>query len=166
MSLGIKRTRPLRVITSKFEGEPKQIPTELDRVYTWARSRGLRTGERDSSGRVNLPWMAYLESEPETPPEAARLITLWMPIDGAGPTEGEFPVRDIAHTNVAFKIHRAPMNRLQESIEELFEWAQKKELPFQARHYRLVYTRGIDAHPEDPDWEAEIQIPLLTSRNN
>ena len=166
MSLGIKRTRPLRVITSNFEGEPKQIPAELDRVHTWARARGLRTGERDSSGRVNLPWMAFLENEEDTIASEIRSINLWMPIDGAGPTEGDFPVRDIAHANVAFKIHRAPMNRLEESIQELFEWAEKKELPFQARHYRLIYTRGIDAHPEDPDWEAEIQIPLLASRNN
>ena len=166
MSLGIKRTRPLRVITASFEGEPKQVPSELDRVYAWAKARGLRTGERDSSGRVNLPWMAFLENEDDTAEEAARPILLWMPIDGAGPVDGEFPVRDIAHTNVAFKIHRAPMSRLQESIDELFEWAERKELPFRSRHHRVIYTRGIDAHPEDPDWEAEIQIPLLSQRSN
>ena len=164
MSLGIKRTRPLRAITASFEGAPKQIPAELEKVYAWARSRNLRIGERDASGRVNLPWIAILESEEDMAEYAERTISLWMPVDGAGPVDGDYPVRDIPHQNVAFKIHRAPMSRLEESRQELFEWAEKKELSFRARHHRLIYTRGIDAQPEDPDWEAEIQIPLLTSK--
>lgn len=166
MSLGIKRTRPLRAPTASFEGAPKQITAELEKIYIWARARNMRIGERDASGRVNLPWIAILESEADMAEYTERPITLWMPVDGAGPVDGEYPVRDIAHQNVAFKIHRAPMNRLSESLDELFEWAEKKELPFRARHHRLIYTRGIDAHPEDPDWEAEIQIPLSSSLKN
>jgi DNA gyrase inhibitor GyrI len=166
MSLGIKHTRPLRVITASLDGSPKEIPDTFDKVHAWARSLNLRTGERDSSGRVNLPWIAILENEEDTAEDDARHIDLWMPIDGAGPVDGQYPVRDIPHQNVAFKIHRAPMSRLEESIQELFEWAEEKKLTFRARHHRRIYTRGIDAHPEDPDWEAEIQIPLLTTRSN
>lgn len=166
MSLGIKRTRPLRVITSSIDGEPGQIPAQFGKVHAWARSLNLRIGERDSSGRVNLPWVAIFEDEADTEPASARHIDLWMPLDGAGPVDGTYPVRDIPHQNVAFKIHRAPMSRLEESIQELFEWAEEKKMTFRARHHRRIYTRGIDAHPEDPDWEAEIQIPLLSTRSN
>ena len=99
-------------------------------------------------------------------PESVREIDLWLPIDGAGPADLEYAVKDITHGNVAFMIHKGPMAKFEESIEELFAWATRKELPFRAREHRRLFTRGIDAHPEDPDWEAEIQIPLLQSRSS
>lgn len=166
MSLGIKRMRPLRAITASFEGAPGDIPNRLDAMYEWARARGLRTGERDPVGRMNLPWMAILHDENDTEADAARTIDLWMPIDGAGPSDMEYTVKDIAHTNVAFMIHKGPLNKYEESIRQLFEWATQKELTFRGRVHRRVFTRGVDAHPEDPDWEAEIQIPLLQTRSN
>ena len=161
MSLGIKRIRPLRAITSSFEGTPGDIPNKLHAMYDWARARNLRTGERDPVGRMNLPWTAILHDDDETEPDAVREIDLWMPIDGAGPSDLQYNVKDITHSNVAFMIHKGPMSKFEESIEQLFEWATTKELPFHGRAHRRVFTRGVDAHPEDPDWEAEIQIPLL-----
>lgn len=166
MSLGIKRTRPLRVITAEFEGTPGEILNHFENMYTWARSRGLRTGEREPSGRVNLPWMALLHDEEDTAADTPRRIELWMPIDGAGPTQGTYAVKDMTHSNVAFMIHKGPLSKYEESIEQLFDWASQKELQFRGRIHRRIFTRGADAHPEDPDWEAEIQIPLLAARSS
>lgn len=166
MSLGIKRMRPLRAITASFEGTPGDIPNQFDAMYEWARARGLRAGERDPIGRMNLPWTAILNDEEDTEPGVTRTIDLWMPIDGAGPSDMQYSVKDITHTNVAFMIHKGPISKFEESIAQLFEWAARKELSFRARHHRRVFTRGVDAHPEDPDWEAEIQIPLLQSRSS
>lgn len=165
MSLGIKRTKPLRVVLSSFEGTPGEIPLHFEEVFGWARARNLRTGDRDSSGRFNLPWTAVLHDEEDMTPETPRKIDLWLPIDGAGPTQGSYSVKDIVHGNVAFMIHKGPLSKFQESIDHLFEWAKEKELPFGGRLHRRLYTRGVDAHPEDPDWEAEIQIPLQASRS-
>jgi len=165
MSLGIKRTKPLRAITSSFEGTPRDIPTHFEEMFAWARSRNLRTGDRDSSGRFNLPWTAVLYDEDSMVAETVRKIDLWLPLDGAGPSQGTYSVKDIPHGNVAFMIHRGPLAKYQESIDQLFDWAKQKELQFRARLHRRIYIRGVDAHPEDPDWEAEIQIPLVTSRS-
>ena len=166
MSLGIKRTRPLRTITSSFEGTPGDIPNRFDDMYTWARARGLRTGDRDPIGRMNLPWTAILNDDEDTEAGETRQIDLWMPIDGAGSSDLQYSVKDITHSNVAFMIHRGPMNKFEESIEQLFEWATRKELQFRGHVHRRLFTRGIDTNPEDPDWEAEIQIPLLQSRSS
>jgi DNA gyrase inhibitor GyrI len=159
----MKHTRPLRVIASEFEGTPGEIVGHFEEIYAWARGRGLCTGEREPSGRVNLPWTATLHDAEDTTPDAARRIELWMPIDGAGPTQGPYAVKDMTHVNVAFMIHKGPMAKFEESIEQLFTWATEKELQFQGRLHRRVFIRGVDAHPEDPDWEAEIQIPLLAA---
>lgn len=164
MSLGIKRTKPLRVIHTSFEGTPADIPLRFDEMLRWANTRKLRTGEKDSSGRYNLPWMAVLHDEEGMTPETPRKIELWVPIDGAGQSQGNYSVKDIPHGNVAFMIYKGPLAKLQESIDQLFEWAKQKEQPFRARVHRRIYVRGVDANPEDPDWEAEIQIPLLAGR--
>ncbi|MFQ5600938.1 MAG: GyrI-like domain-containing protein [Candidatus Krumholzibacteriia bacterium] len=164
MSLGIKRTRPMRAVWSSFEGKPDEIPNRFEEMYAWARKRGLRTGERDSSGRMSLAWAAFLQDEEDTSPETPRPIELWIPIDGAGPSQMDYVVKDIRHLNVAFMIHRGPMSKFEESIEQLFAWATEKELSFRARFHRRIYMRGVDGHPEDPDWEAEVQIPLLNPR--
>jgi len=166
MSLGIKRTRPLRVITASFEGTPADIPNRFDAMYTWARARGLRAGDRDPIGRMNLPWTAILSDQEDTAAGDTRHIDLWMPIDGAGASDLQYSVKDFTHSNVAFMIHRGPMNKFEESIEHIFEWAQRKELSFRGRVHRRLFTRGVDANPEDPDWEAEIQVPLLASRSS
>ena len=166
MSLGIKRTRPFRAVTTSFEGAPADILTQFEQMYGWARARGLRTGEREPSGRITLPWIAVLHDEENMAPEAARKIELWMPMDGAGPSQGSYTVKDLTHWNVAFMIHRGPMSRLQESIDQLFDWAKQKELPVRGRLHRRIYLRGVDSHPEDPDWEGEVQIPLLAGRSN
>jgi len=166
MSLGIKRTRPLRAITAVFEGTATDILNQFEQMYGWARARALRTGEREPSGRITLPWTAVLHDEEGMPPEAARKIELWMPIDGAGPSQGSYVVKDLSHGNVAFVIHKGPMARFQESIDQLFEWAKQKELPFRGRLHRRIFLRGVDSHPEDPDWEGEIQIPLLATRSS
>ena len=166
MSLGIKRIRPLRAITSSFEGTPGDVPNRFDEMYTWARERGLRIGDRDPIGRMNLPWTAILHDDEDTDPDDTRDIDLWMPIDGAGSSDLQYSVKDITHSNVAFMIHRGPMNKFEESIAQLFEWAERKELAFRGRVHRRLFTRGVDANPEDPDWEAEIQIPLQQSRSS
>ncbi|HZM14581.1 MAG TPA: GyrI-like domain-containing protein [Candidatus Krumholzibacteria bacterium] len=165
MSLGIKRTKPMRAIHTSFEGTPGDIPLRLEEMFGWALGRRLRTGDKDSSGRYNLPWTAVLHDEDGTTPETPRKIELWMPIDGAGPSQGNYVVKDIHHGNVAFMIHKGPMSKFQESIDQLFEWAKQKEQPYRGRVHRRIYVRGVDANPEDPDWEAEIQIPLLAGRS-
>ncbi len=164
MSLGIKRTRPMRAIATSFEGTPGEIPLHFGEMYQWARGRNLRTGDKDSSGRYNLPWTAVLHEEDGMTPETSRKIDLWMPIDGAGSNQGNYTVKDIPHGNVAFMIHKGPMSKFTESIDHLFKWAKEKEQPYRARLHRRIYVRGADANPEDPDWEAEIQIPLLSGR--
>ncbi len=95
----------------------------FEEMYGWARSRGLRTGDRDSSGRFNLPWTAVFYDEEGMTAETARKMDLWMPLDGAGPSQGTYAVKDIPHGNVAFMIHRGPLSKYTESIEQLFEWA-------------------------------------------
>ena len=165
MSLGIKRTKPMRVIHTSFEGTPADIPLRFEEMHRWAIARKLRTGDKDSSGRFNLPWTAVLHDEEGTAADTPRKIDLWIPIDGAGPSQGNYAVKDIQHGNVAFMIHKGPMAKFQESIDQLFEWAKQKEQPFRGRVHRRIYVRGVDANPEDPDWEAEIQIPLLAGRS-
>ena len=166
--LGIKRTRPIRVAAAKFEGKPDDVPGQFEKLYAWARRLGLRTGDRDSSGRMNLPWTACFHDTEATAASAdvPRPIDVWIPLDGAGPTQGEFTVIDVDHENVAFMIHKGPMSRFEESVQTLFTWAKSKQLQFRERDHRRIYLRGIDTHPEDPDWEAEIQIPITASRSN
>jgi DNA gyrase inhibitor GyrI len=165
MSLGIKRTRPARVATKTFEGTLEEMPAEFENLYAWARRRNLRVGEPDPSGRMSLPWTAVVHAETDTAPEAARKIDLWLPIDGAGASQPGFLVKDIAHENVAFSIYKGPMSKLDEAVEQLFQWAISKQLVFRGRVHRRIYLRGVDGPREDPVWEAEIQIPLMTSRN-
>jgi DNA gyrase inhibitor GyrI len=165
MSLGIKRTRPIRVATRTIEGTPAELPAEFETLFAWARRKNLRTGEPDSSGRWSLPWVAVVHSEAEMTPETPRRIDLWIPIEGSGPSQPGYLVKDIPHENVVFQIYKGPMSKLDEGIEQLFVWAQGKQLTFRGRLHRRIYLRGIDGPPEDPDWEAEIQIPLLTTRS-
>ena len=165
MSLGIKRTRPLRVVLKSFEGTPSDIVGEFDNIFAWTRRRNLRVGEPDMSGRMNLPWTAVFFDEAATTPETPRRIDLWIPIEGAGPSQPGFSVKDIPHDSVAFMIHRGPMSRLDESVQQLFTWVEQKQLGFRARIHRRLYLRGVDGPPEDPDWEAEVQIPLLAARS-
>lgn len=162
---GIKTTRPLRAATRTVETTPAGLVQEFENLYTWARKRNLRVGEPDSGGRMNLPWTAVLHDESDTTDETPRRVDLWIPIDGAGPSVPGYTVRDIAFDNVAFTIHKGPMTQLGETIEQLFAWAAQKSLTFRGRLHRRIYLRGIDGPPEDPDWEAEIQIPLLTLRS-
>jgi DNA gyrase inhibitor GyrI len=165
MSLGIKRTRPQRVAMRTFEGTAAELPREFETLFSWTRRRNLRVGEPDSSGRNPLPWVAVVHAEAEMLPEVTRRIDLWVPIEGAGPSQPGLLVKDMPHENVAFTIYKGPMSKLDEGIEQLFTWAQSKSLGFRGRLHRRIYLRGIDGPPEDPDWEAEIQIPLLTMRN-
>jgi hypothetical protein len=57
------------------------------------------------------------------------------------------------------------MSKLDEAVEALFQWATSKQLVYRGRLHRRIFLRGVDGPREDPDWEAEIQIPLMTSRN-
>jgi DNA gyrase inhibitor GyrI len=165
MSLGIKRTRPIRVATKTFEGPMEELPREFESLYSWARRRNLRVGEPDNSGRMSLPWTAVVHAEADMTPETARRVDLWLPIEGAGASQPGFLVKDITHENVAFQIYKGPLSKLDEAVEQLFQWAASKQLTFRGRLHRRIYLRGVDGPPEDPDWEAEIQIPLLTMRN-
>lgn len=165
MSLGIKRTRPMRVATKTFEGTLAEMPQEFENLYSWARRRMLRVGEADPSGRNSLPWTAVVHAEAEMAPETARRVDLWLPIEGAGSSQPGYLVKDIAHENVAFQIYKGPLSKFDEAVDLLFTWAQQKQLTFRGRVHRRIYLRGIDGPPEDPDWEAEIQIPLMTTRN-
>jgi DNA gyrase inhibitor GyrI len=165
MSLGIKRTRPIRVATKTFEGTPAELPGEFENLFAWTRRRNLRVGEPEGGSRAGLAWTAVFHDENDTTPEAARRIDLWIPIDGAGASQPGYAVKDIPHDNVAFMIYKGPMSRLDEAVQQLFTWAEQKQLPFRGRLHRIVYLRGIDGPPEDPDWEAEIQIPLLAMRS-
>jgi DNA gyrase inhibitor GyrI len=165
MSLGIKRTRPLRAVTKTIEGTRAEMAAEFDSLYGYTRRRNLRVGEPDASGRMNLAWIAVLHEEADMQPETQRRIDLWIPIEGAGPSQPGIIVKDIPHENVAFMIHRGPMTKLDESVDQLFTWAQQKQLPFRGRLHRRIYLRGFDGPLENPDWEAEIQIPLLTMRS-
>jgi len=164
-TLGIKRTRPMRVAMKTYEGTPAQMPAEFENLYAWTRKRNLRVGEPDMSGRNNLAWVAVFHDEAETTPETPRRIDLWIPIEGAGASQIGYSIRDITHENVAFLVHEGPIAKLDESIAHLFEWAQQKSLPYRGRLHRRVYLRGVDTHPENPDWEAEIQLPLLAMRS-
>jgi DNA gyrase inhibitor GyrI len=165
MSLGIKRTRPMRVATKTFEGRLEEMPREFESLYGWARRRNLRVGEPDHSGRMSLPWTAVVHNEADTAPEAARKVDLWVPIEGAGASQPGFLVKDIPHESVAFQIYKGPMSKLDEAVDALFTWATSKQLVFRGRVHRRIFTRGVDGPPEDPDWEAEIQIPLVPQRN-
>jgi DNA gyrase inhibitor GyrI len=165
MSLGIKRTRPLRVATKTIEGTVADLPREFESLFSWARRRNMRIGEPDMSGRNPLPWAAVVHSEADMEPEAARRIDLWIPIEGSGPSQPGYLVKDIPHESVVFSIYKGPMTKFDEAIEQLFTWTQGKQLTFRGRLHRRIYLRGIDGPPEDPDWEAEIQIPLLLSRS-
>ncbi len=165
MSLGIKRTRPMRVATKTFEGTLEEMPREFENLYSWARRRMLRVGEPDQSGRNSLPWTAVVHAEADMTPETPRRVDLWLPIDGAGASQPGYLVKDIAHENVAFQIYKGPMSKLDEAVDLLFAWATQKQLTFRGRVHRRIYLRGVDGPPEDPDWEAEIQIPLMASRN-
>lgn len=165
MSLGIKRTRPLRAVTKTIEGTRADMAAEFDNLYAYTRRRNLRVGEPDNNGRMNLAWIAVLHEESDMEAETPRRIDLWIPIEGAGPSQPGYSVKDIAHENVAFMIHRGPMTKLDESVDQLFTWAQQKQLPHRGRVHRRIYLRGFDGPLEDPDWEAEIQIPLMTMRS-
>jgi DNA gyrase inhibitor GyrI len=165
MSLGIKRTRPQRVALRTFEGTMEEMPREFETLFSWARRRNLRVGESDGTGRNPLPWVSVVHAEADMTPETARRIDLWVPIEGSGPSQPGFLVKDMPHENVAFTIYKGPMSKLDEAVDQLFVWAQSKSLGFRGRLHRRIYLRGMDGHPEDPDWEAEIQIPLLTMRN-
>jgi hypothetical protein len=165
MSLGIKRTRPQRVALRTFEGTVADLPREFETLFSWARRRNLRVGEVDSSGRNPLPWASVVHAEIDLAAEAPRRIDLWLPIEGSGPSQPGFLVKDVPHESVAFTIYKGAMSKLDEAVEQLFVWAQSKSLGFRGRLHRRIYLRGIDGPPEDPDWEAEIQIPLLAMRN-
>lgn len=165
MSLGIKRTRPIRVALKTFEGTVEELPREFESLFGWTRRRNLRIGEVDSSGRNPLPWASVLHDETGMTVESSRRIDLWIPIESAGASQPGFLIKDINHENVAFQIYKGPMSKIEEAVEQLFVWAQSKSLTFRGRVHRRIYLRGIDGPPEDPDWEAEIQIPLLASRN-
>jgi DNA gyrase inhibitor GyrI len=165
MSLGIKRTRPQRVAMRTVETTLEELPREFENLFAWARRRNLRLGEPDVSGRNPLPWVSVVHTEAEMTPETPRRIDLWIPIEGSGPSQPGYLVKDIPHENVAFQIYRGPMSKFDEAIEQLFEWATAKQLTTRGRTHRRIYLRGIDGPPEDPDWEAEIQIPLLATRN-
>ena len=165
MSLGIKRTRPVRVAMKTFEGPLTDVPREFESLYAWARRRSLRIGEPDSSGRMSLPWTAVIHAEAGMEPEAPRRIDLWLPIEGAGASQPGFLVKDITHDSVAFQIYKGPMSKLDEGVEQLFEWVASKQLTSRGRLHRRIFLRGIDGPPENPEWEAEIQIPLMTMRN-
>ena len=165
MSLGIKRTRPQRVAMRTIEATLADLPLEFENLYAWARRRNLRVGEPDASGRNPLAWVSVVHAEAEMTPETPRRIDLWIPIEGAGPSQPGYLVKDIPHENVAFSIYKGPMSKLDEAVDQLFEWATSKQLTYRGRLHRRVYLRGIDGPPEDPDWEAEIQIPLLTMRS-
>ena len=165
MSLGIKRTRPLRVALKTFEGTLAEVGREFDNLYAWTRRRNLRVGEPDSSGRMGLPWVAVVHDEAGTTPVSPRRIDIWIPIESAGPSQPGYTVKDIAHENVAFMIHKGPMTRLDESVQQLFSWVEQKQLSARSRLHRRLYLRGVDGPPEDPDWEAEVQIPLLPVRS-
>ncbi len=165
MSLGIKRTRTLRVATKTFEGTVADLPREFETLFAWARRRNMRVGEPDVSGRNPLPWTAVVHSETDMDAETARRIDLWIPIEGSGPSQPGYLVKDIPHESVVFSIYKGPMTKFDEAIEQLFTWTAAKQLSFRGRLHRRIYLRGIDGPPEDPDWEAEIQIPLLLSRS-
>jgi DNA gyrase inhibitor GyrI len=165
MSLGIKRTRPMRVAMKTFEGVVEDLPREFESLFSWARRRNLRVGDPDATGRNPLPWVSVMHNETDMTPETPRRIDLWVPLEGAGPSQPGYLVKDIAHESVAFSIYKGPMSKLDEAVEQLFAWAQSKQLTTRGRLHRRIYLRGIDGPPEDPDWEAEIQIPLLTTRN-
>jgi DNA gyrase inhibitor GyrI len=165
MSLGIKRTRPIRVAMKTFEGTLADLPVEFESLFGWARRRNLRIGEVDHTGRNPLPWASVVHDEAGATPETTRRIDLWIPIESAGASQPGFLIKDITHENVAFQIYKGPMSKLDEAVEQLFTWCQTKSLTFRGRLHRRIYLRGIDGPPEDPDWEAEIQIPLLVSRN-
>jgi DNA gyrase inhibitor GyrI len=165
MSLGIKRTRPQRVALRTFEGTVADLPREFETLFSWARRRNLRVGESDSTGRYPLAWVSVVHGEADMTPESPRRIDLWIPIEGAGPSQPGFLVKDTSHENVAFTIYKGAMSKLDEAVDQLFTWMQSKSLTSRGRLHRRVYLRGIDGPPEDPDWEAEIQIPLLTMRN-
>ena len=165
MSLGIKRTRPMRVALRTIEGTLEELPREFETLFAWARRRNLRVGEPDHSGRNPLPWASVVHAEAEMTPETTRRVDLWIPIEGAGASQPGFLVKDMPHESVAFQIYKGPMSKLDEAVELLFTWAQSKSLGFRGRLHRRIYLRGIDGPPEDPDWEAEIQIPLLAIRN-
>src|SRR5262245_43104310 len=102
MSLGIKRTRPLRVATKTFEGMLEDMPREFENLFAWARRRSLRVGEPDTTGRMSLPWTAVVHAEAAMTPETPRRIDLWLPIEGAGASQPGYLVKDIQHENVAF----------------------------------------------------------------
>jgi len=165
MSLGIKRTRPQRVAMRTVETTLEEMPREFENLFAWVRRRNLRAGEPDASGRNPLPWVSVVHTEAEMTPETPRKIDLWIPIEGSGPSQPGYLVKDIPHENVAFQIYRGPMSKFDEAIDQLFEWAASKQLTTRGRVHRRIYLRGIDGPPEDPDWEAEIQIPLLATRN-
>jgi DNA gyrase inhibitor GyrI len=165
MSLGIKRTRPQRVAMRTVETTPAELPLEFENLFSWARRRNLRVGEPDLSGRNPLPWVSVVHSETEMAAETPRRFDLWIPIEGAGASQPGYLVKDVGHENVAFVIYKGAMSKLDEAVEQHFAWAQSKQLAFRGRLHRRIYLRGIDGPPEDPDWEAEIQIPLLAMRN-
>lgn len=165
MSLGIKRTRTSRVAMKTFEGTPAELPGEFENLFAWTRRRGLRVAEPDSGSRAGMAWTAVFHDDNDTTPETPRRIDLWIPIEGAGASQPGYAVRDIGHENVAFSIYKGPMSRLDEAVQQLFTWVEQKQLPFRGRVHRRIYLRGIDGPPEDPDWEAEIQIPLLPMRS-
>ena len=127
----------------------------------------MRVAEPDSSGgRAGMAWTAVMHDEAGTGAETTRRIDLWIPLEGAGASQPGYAVKDIAHENVAFMIHKGPMTRIDETVQQLFTWAEQKQLPFRSRVHRRIFLRGIDGPPEDPDWEAEVQIPLLPMRSN
>lgn len=165
MSLGIKRTRPIRVAMKTFEGTAADLPREFESLFGWTRRRNLRIGEVDGTGRNPLPWASVLHDETGMTAESTRKIDLWIPIESAGASQPGFLIKDITHESVAFQIYKGPMSKIEEAVELLFTWAQSKSLTVRGRVHRRIYLRGIDGPPEDPDWEAELQIPLLASRN-
>jgi DNA gyrase inhibitor GyrI len=166
MSLGIKRTRPMRVAMKTIEGTPAELAREFENLFAWTRRRGIRVAEPDSSGRMGMAWTAVLHDEAATTADGTRRMDLWIPLDGAGASQPGYTIKDITHENVAFMIHKGAMSRLDETVQQLFTWAGTKQLPFRHRVHRRIFLRGIDGPREDPDWEAEVQIPLLPMRSS
>ena len=163
MSLGIKRTRPIRVAMRTFEGTIVELPLEFENLFSWARRRNLRIGETDHTGRNPLPWASVLHDEADMTPDSSRRIDLWIPIESAG-AASRYLIKDITHESVAFQIYKGRC-RSSRGVDQLFTWLQSKSLTFRgriapahlhARHRRPPRRIGLGSR--DPD-------PLLTSRN-
>ena len=118
MSLGIKRTRPMRVAMKTIEGTPAELAREFENLFAWTRRRGMRVAEPDSSGgRAGMAWTAVMHDEAGTGAETTRRIDLWIPLEGAGASQPGYAVKDIAHENVAFMIQKGPMTRIDETVQ-------------------------------------------------